>query len=272
MSVFKGARAGTSAKGKSGYKRPRKDEKDSKKKKYFDITTLPAAKVAKQKPTGELRFCDVPSTSVNTLGNTAVFANGFGISLLNLVRVGSSYYQREGSRIVMKSLNIRGVVGLTFTNTAAQSGALGRICIVWDAQPNGSFPDPADIWQNTDFAGNNTLSAGAFFAAQAKDRFVVLRDNMLYLPATGVGGVAPVNTVGQYIDWNARGVDESQGAYVINWHIPLGMYETTFKGNNGNLGDLSTGALYLVFLSSEAAATGAVSHKLTFTARLKYWP
>lgn len=274
MSVFHGARASGSA-GTKSQKRGRSKSKGEKtKKKYFKQSELPGARVAKNIPTGEVRMVDITAKQIRALGNDPTFGDGNGLALLNLALPGSSFYQRDGARITMKSLSVRGLIGLSFTNIAASTnGSFGRFLIVYDSQPNGTYPTAADIFQNTSYLGTGSSTGGSFMSAGAKERFVIFRDNNIYLPAVGVNG-APLATppVGQFFSFNNREEKGNQGSFLMNWHIKLDMMETTFKSAAGNIGDLSTGALYAMFLSTESVASAQSAYMATVSARLKFWP
>jgi len=261
----------------SGPKAYYKDAAKEKKKRKFNQSQLPGAAVLSVRAgaIGEVRSVD-STTQLRACPNGLAewtTPNG-GIVPLNIINVGSAFYQRDGSQIAMKSLTFRARIDLTGVNVASQGPCAGRIMILYDKGCNGALPPKGSCLASTDYSGNPTSAVGSYFAPGAKDRFVVLRDNFFALPQVGATGQPPASFFMANGDsnWNATGTDGNQGAYVMNWHIKLNRMLTSYSDSTGSLGDIVVGALYVVFLTGETQVNETSAWRINFSSRLKYYP
>jgi len=180
---------------------------------------------------GEVKFFDVqivgPVTSnpYGLLTFTAPPVGGepasafTGITELNCVAQGATSYNRIGTKIQIKSIDFRANF---FLAGSAPTYAGVRYMIVYDRQPNGAFPAFSDI------LSENVSSAPIFHSGvnmSNRSRFVVLRDRILTL-STGTDNI------------------------VVCKEFIKTKLETQFKTNTGAIGDITTGALYLVAFST----------------------
>lgn len=196
---------------------------------------------------GEVKFfdVDVANPAAGLLETASVAAtvptNAFvGITQLNSVLQGATSYNRIGAKILIKSVNVRGTFRLL--GTAPVSEAF-RFMIVFDRQPNGAYPSLASV------LSDNISGATSFHSAinmSYKDRFVILRDQYRTLSPAG-------NT-----------------ALVISEHIKTKL-ETQYKANAGTIGDISTGALYLICFALTAPGAASYIAMDDFHSRLRYF-
>ena len=86
-----------------------------------------------------------------------IFTNAGTISCLNLIQAGSSFFNRNGRKIQLQSLETKFQIQVANTSGAAATieDNLLRVIFIYDAAPNGAFPAIADILQDTDQLGNN---------------------------------------------------------------------------------------------------------------------
>lgn len=267
---FQGAKVGASA-GVRDY------DKEARKKRKFKMSNLPGAATlsAKQGAIGEVRMVDIfGGVAACPSGLAQWVASNAGIVPLNVVNVGSAYYQRDGSQIAMKSLSVRMNVAPTGTNDNANvAPTRARIGILYDKGCNGALPVKSQVWLSTDYANSQTQAVGSYMAPGAKDRFVVLRDDWFVLPQIGVNGAIPTNSAGYGgLFWNDHGLDGNQGSYVMNWHINLNRMLTSYKASTGVIGDILVGALYLFFITDESVATADSAWSVNYNCRLKFYP
>jgi len=154
-----------------------------------------------------------------------------GITCLNLVQQGATSYNRIGAKILVKSVDFRACLFLGGTEPVSN---WSRVMLVWDKQPNGAYPVFSDILSDN-ISTAPDFSSGLNMAN--KDRFTILRNQVFSLTADG----------------GNRAID-------IKWFVKTRI-ETMFKANTGAIGDITTGAIYLVAFSnfSSAAAYGQLS-------------
>jgi len=187
---------------------------------------------------GEVKFFDVFVTGPVTnspYGLQAVHipptgaepATAFaGITELNCVQQGATSYNRIGTKILIKSIDFRCNFFLAGT---APSYAGVRYMLVYDRQPNGAFPAMSDIISEN-ISTAPTFHSGVNMANRS--RFVVLRDRMLTLSA----GTDNISVCKEFIKTKL---------------------ETQFKTNTGAIGDITTGAIYLIAF---ATLSGSASY------------
>lgn len=127
--------------------------------------------------TGELR----PDTGDVVTPAVAVAATG---TLLQIAQ-GDQTYQRNGRKIVIKSIFARLDVTLPATVTAANGGDIYRIMLVLDTQCNGAAPAVTDV---ISYPGQ-TLSQMSYNNLENSERFRTLADVMRPINASA-GGMA----------------------------------------------------------------------------------
>lgn len=148
-----------------------------------------------------------------------------GITELNCIQQGAAFYQRIGTKVMMKSLELKFIMQANgVVMTLATGGVTIRYMVVYDRQPNKTFPSLADVLAVND--GAATFNAGVDMTNRS--RFVVLC-NQFYA------------------------FDVAQD-YTLHVHkfIPLNL-ETEFGASGNTIGDLTTGSLLLIAFSSNAA-------------------
>lgn len=190
---------------------------------------------------------------------TQEFSLAANFSTLNLVQVGTSFYQRIGRKISMKSLNFSGYIVATRTINAQD---LGRVILLYDRQCNGALPLLADVLQNVDQTGAATTTSNSSINMNNRDRFLILRDMRIYLPsAQNAAGVVT----------NASPEDPIHDFGTIKFHVKLNGLLGQFKAdsNPAVIGDIATGSLLLLVMGSQTA--GNPGWSLVYETRLRYW-
>lgn len=148
-----------------------------------------------------------------------------GITQINDVQIGNTYFQRIGSKIVIKS------VQLTTTVVASAQTVLGsvRLMLVYDRQPNGSAIAISDLLKNNNT--NVTLDSGINMANRS--RFLILRD--------------------KYVN-----IDGAQSLFhTVKWYVK-GRWETEFGSSVGTIADINTGCLYFVCFTGVLTGIGTI--------------
>lgn len=150
------------------------------------------------------------------------------VALLATVAQGTSTQERIGRKIRYKGIDVKwDLIGASATGTSHRTG---RMAIVYDTQPGSSLPIVTDIYESM-YPYSSRNEAGF-------ERFRILKEFRLAC----VG----------------NSTDNSQAA---NWSKFGRKYikcnkEARFKtAGTGAIGDISMGALYLVWMASEASAS-----------------
>jgi len=201
---------------------------------------------------GEVKSLDFPggTTTIDTTGS---------IGALNLIQSGSGFYNRIGRRIEMKSIHFKGNI----TPTANQATVTDyiRIVLIYDRQTNGAYPAIGDILQSTDQAGANTTNCYSGLNMNYRDRFSILRDMKIVIPeCTNTAGVISTTMA----------IDPTKPLNNLEFFVKLKGLLTQYRAdsNPAVIGDIATGALYLVLLGNVANATA--QWQLSFQTRLRY--
>ena len=196
--------------------------------------------------------------SLDLVGATYTLNSTAQITPLNLIRAGSSFFNRIGRRIEMRSLHLKGYIDSTRTTTDAD---YIRIMVVYDEQANGAIPAIADIIQDTDQAGTNSTTQLSGANLNNRDRFRILADFRIVLPSQTLTGGAITNP---------GFVDPVSTTFDIERYIKLKGLVTQYRADSSPavIGDVATGALYLVTYGGSAA--GAEGFQFIGNTRLRY--
>lgn len=199
----------------------------------------------------EVKSVDL-ANAVYTLNTTAL------ITPINLVRAGSSYFNRIGRRIEMKSCHLKFM--LRPKQTIASTD-YGRVMLVYDSQTNGAAPAISDVIQDTDQAGTNATSAFSATNLNNRDRFKVLADFRLPLPSI---------TVTAGVQTNIGIIDPIEPMVDLERFVKLRGLPTLYKADSSPavIGDIATGGLYLITYGGTAAASEG--WEIVGTIRLRY--
>jgi len=137
-----------------------------------------------------------------------------GITEINCIQQGATVAQRIGNKVVIKSIHLKCTLAATVLNNLS----IARLALIYDKQPNGAFPNIADIF--TEQPAGAVVFYGSLNIAN-KSRFSIIRDQFVtFDPAAQL-----VKTFNMYIK---------------------GRFEVEYGANAGNIGDFRTGAIYLV--------------------------
>jgi len=162
-----------------------------------------------------------------------------GITEVNCVAQGATSYNRIGTKIVIKSIKFDSTFTLRGT---APTQAVVRWMLVYDRQPNGAFPAFSSLLSEN-ISTVPSMYSGINMANRS--RFLVLRDQTYALDA------------------------EQRQIVHASAYIRTGL-ESQFTSNTATIGDITTGALYLVaFADSNAAATYVAMTQSRF--RIRYF-
>lgn len=170
-----------------------------------------------------------------------------GMCEINDVQAGNTFYQRIGTKICVKSILCRFRVfnsHVTATGAWTDEAGLVRYMIIYDRQTNAAFPAITDILQDND---TGAATQGSSINIANRDRFMVLRDKQVELDSGGQNSV-----------W-------------INEYIKCPNLDVQFKASAGTIGDITTGAIYLlIFGYLPLGATLTTGQAVNLVTRIRY--
>lgn len=207
----------------------------------------------------ELKFYDqnlntrAISTSLSLVGGVAD-PNG-SIEALNAVPQGDGESQRDGRRITMKSIYIRGQIHrLPQENQGLNFDAVSVfVALVLDTQTNGAQLSSEDVFVNV-VATQQTV-ASPLTNLQFTSRFTVLKSQQFDLSIDTVGG-------------NPGGADKFYPGKVktFNWFCPLNDMAVTYKGTTEAVANIVDNSLHVIaFKTSNDGNT-----QLNYNSRLRF--
>lgn len=179
----------------------------------------------------EFKTIDIPTQSFGINNNGLLI-------LLNGCQLGSDYNNRVGRKIVNEFLDITGMMFTDIASSGAQltTAQVGRMIVLVDYQSNGAAPAVTDILESSEALSQLNLNN--------RDRFEILSDESYAFDH-------------QY--WSAMNVLQSgsQNCYSVSTAFSLEGLETIFNSSStGLIGDISSGALYLLLTGTNPSGDG----------------
>lgn len=204
----------------------------------------------------ELKFHDAKVVD-SSLSNSATQADGeqdptLG-DCLNSIDAGTGPSQREGRKILMKSIQVQGVLESTGTSDSIDASTMGMffVAIVLDTQTNGAQLSSEDVYENVTAHARN--AAMPFRNMEFLQRYKVIK--MLRMRA-------PVATVLP---------DGTNTGSISGFTIPFSLYAklnvpTNYAAAAGGIGDITDNSLHVLAWSTSSALTP----KITYGSRLRF--
>lgn len=208
---------------------------------------------------------EVKALSINVstgggLPNAFQINAGGTIIPLNLIASGSSFFQRVGRKITLKSLKVQFNINPRAV-AATAIGDLGRIMIFYDRQTNGATPTIADVLQDVSAGGATSTGVVVGPNLNNRNRFTILRDYKFTLPAVTNTAAGVPSAV--YPD-AFEGVHQS----FIEWYIKFKNFETIYGADTADIGSVVSGGLFALVLGGLGTAGWEVN---SWHSRLRYW-
>lgn len=214
-------------------------------------------------------------------------ANTNDVWPVNLLQAGTGSWNRIGRVVQMKSIRIKVRATCSWNLSPYMAGdpmtALAmnrldarhlRMVVVYDKQPNGTLPQRSDIFQYKQQDGSETGDWNGFLAYDNMERFTILKDEMVtfdvppipycqQLPI-GVSGTGALETI-QY-QYPPINVERMMDVY-----LKLNL-RTNYKAESApaTISDISTGALYVIFLCDPSQSGTPPIISANAVARLRY--
>lgn len=166
------------------------------------------------------------------------------LALVNGIAQGTDFNQRIGRQSTMKSIIFNGnVFNLSTASLNAFNGGYTRLVIIYDSQPNAALPSGTDIFATND--PNSPMNLNN------RDRFQVLMDVRKQVSAF-LMSATPALTAGT-----------PGNAYFKKYRKCN--KETVFSGTLGTIANISTGAIYLAYITDAAVAAFDYYIRIRFT-------
>lgn len=206
---------------------------------------------------GEKKLLDT-SISVNPMLNTTG-TNG-GITCVNLIRSGNSYYNRIGRKVFLKSLRIYGSFFSVYTQPADgnNNGSTIRMAVVFDKQPNGgALPTYDTIFGHTIQDGTESTNILDPIKPDNFGRFSILRDCKFDMNAPdtplAAGDITIINSAfDEYIDLKNK------------------MCQYGGDSSPMTIADITNGAIYVIFRCTDTTTGENIYGTTEAFARLRY--
>lgn len=216
-----------------------------------------------RQPIGETKALVVSSITAAP-GGASLACNATGsIICLNQIQAGSSFFNRIGRKIEMKTVRIFCIIQPANVIKSPPNDLL-RVALIYDRQTNGALPAITDIFQDTEQNATNTTDSYSGINLNNRDRFLVVSDRRIMLPnVQNVSGLVD-------IAW-PNSFSGNNNDYMIDDFRKLGNLVTHYKADSSPavIGDIATGALLLVVFSTLTAGTEAFTI-LNWNVRLRY--
>jgi len=171
-----------------------------------------------------------------------------GMTVLNAIPQGTQIDQRVGNKIQISSIRIKASIIIAGTGQTFDGI---RIMVVYDRNPNGAYPTISSILSDSGIVEGAMSTANTNFASSQniayKDRFLILRDQLLTIDPDS-------SNVIRYDTFIKRKL------------------ETNFKSssNPGVIGDISTGALYLIAFNEYTSSSVSYTTLQHVSCRIRY--
>lgn len=205
------------------YKKPRYERKDILSRTAYSSRMLGTS--------NELKMVD--TSNIDGLLASLALTNGV---LLNPIGAGDDINQRDGRRVLLHSIQLRGFV---YASGNPSQPVVGRLVVVYDRQSNAALPSSATFF-------NNTAVFSSLNNVNNQGRFLTIFDEMISLDSSTLGG---------------------GGRHVQHFNLfkYLKNIPTRFQGNENNIGSIESGSLVGYFFASSNSAAS-----MTIYTRVKY--
>lgn len=219
----------------------------------YNVPMAPALFGSRGGLKAEVKTIDLPQ-QINACSQTAIF------TLLNPIQEGSSFYNRIGRKICLRSIRLTGQICPRQGISTPGGPDYLRVMIIYDRQTNGNFPTFSDVLTSYDNTGATTSTCQSHLNMNNTERFKVVRDIRISISSDAVAGANIIDE--QVIDY--------KGKYNIDEYSKLRGYETHYKAssNPAVIGDISTGGLYLMTVGGNVV--GSAGYSCIWTSRCRY--
>lgn len=199
----------------------------------------------------EVKFRDYGVTSAALTAAMAFIDDGTGLAL-NAIAQGDDYNNRDGRKINLKSIHVRGYVNRPAVEIGAtpQGDELVRIILYWDKQCNGQQGTSTQI-----VTTGGTTDVTSLRDIQYTKRYKVLKDIIVPMEVNPAGVAADNFAVGpirRFFNFNVK-----------NLNIPV-----RFNSTGGTVTAITDNAIHLIACNTNAAVDG--NWTVIYTSRVRF--
>lgn len=174
-------------------------------------------------------------------------------SMISTPAVGDSEQNRDGKRIIIKNLSIKGVVrfAATINQTVIPNGEQIYLAIVLDTQSNGAQMNSEDCFKNT--GANAALAASPQRNLLFANRFRILKEFRFNVPAPAVS-------------WDGTNIE--LGGTDIQWEtfLPLNLPVNFNAGTTASIANVIDNSLHVICYANNITRAPSIS----YNARIRF--
>lgn len=193
----------------------------------------------------ETKFFDtfLASTAVTAAGDypSSTLENPSATIVLNSVAQGDGESDRDGRKITLRNLQVKGAIGLRPGSRTATAGAPVSltvfIAIILDTQANGAVLSPANVYTNP--SGTLALASHPFRNLQFSTRFRVLATRTITFDSEDFF------TEGTNVHWGGQ-------EQVFDIFVNLRGMTVTFSGTSGAITNITDNAIQVFAVADDA--------------------
>lgn len=177
--------------------------------------------------------------SVDTgVGSIAIPSTSASCTPIYDTATGADVYHRVGRKVALKSVRLRGFFVDTKSMAAATTAEVLRVVLFSDNQyTSGGGVVTSDVLQDLSNAGATATTSSSGLNLNNRDRFKVLRDIYIQMPAKPA-------YPGAYVEGAEGG--NAKEVYTYNWFVPLRGFEISHSANS--LGAVSKGMIAIAVI------------------------
>lgn len=229
--------------------------KKSAKRAYMPTTTVSRIHRNPNSVAAETHYLDV----ISAVTTPTPFITAGTFVCLNATKEGNASFERNGRRIVMKSLHLNGIITPNASAPGSTVSKYGRIMVIYDKQANGAAPALADVLLS-ESAGSSETNVYSGLRMANRGRFeIIIDERIVFPPITASAGA--ISSALCLTGEEAK----------ISRFSRLKDRVTEYNGSNASpsVAEITTGSLYLLVLG-ETATTADYNFK--WNSRLKFLP
>lgn len=169
---------------------------------------------------------------------------------LNAIAQGDGNSNRDGRRVIMHSVHIRGRIHFANVNVTSPGSPMCRLMLVLDTQTNGAQLSADNVLANP----ATTLETLAFRNLQYSQRFRVLWDRMYKLEPKGL---AFINAANQYTTL-------ASAKFTINKKLAL---VTNYSGTAATINNITDNSLHIICYADDLLSSAG---SLAYYSRVRF--
>ncbi len=206
----------------------------------------------------EKKFFDSSLTSSNLIESadaTGGEHNPSGTTTLNSVTQGDGESNRDGRKMIMKYISVKGTITVPALSnqTVSANQHMAKVYLVWDKQTNGTLFNSEDVMDNQSASALNSTSM--FRNMQFAQRFQILAQQEIHLEyAPQVAGSAADGETGEQIK-------------SFKFNVPLPDIPVNFSGVAGTVANITDNSINLMGFAQVGAIGEVLLH---YNSRLRF--